>query len=415
MSLLRSEKAIVVLGRVIDASGSLVFLKLLSQWAPKGDVGQYLLATSALALFLTVTYSALDQGVMRNVVAYREAGHLPRRYTAILVAYLLSGAPVVCMGVALLAVTAGQTGLDGLWPMFALWLTFEALKNFNNVMASALRQRVHLVGASLLDYGVRIGLIFLAWRLGKLSAEHIIAVLAAASGCTALFYVLAQRAMWVSFTLADLVDTVREAFHFSWPVMLWGGFGWLQNMSSRWLLGKFMGLTAVAEFGVINAIATFPVLALFGLVGAYMVPILYEREHAESGAARRLVWQLAWTLVPVCLLIVLVASMAHELIVRTLTSSDYVAQSAYLPWLTGASILSSLGAVLTYAVYAQRRVSSLLLANTLPGAFSLVAGYFAVSRFGLPGAVATCFLGSMLSAILYVAAFRRHRQEIPTC
>jgi O-antigen/teichoic acid export membrane protein len=270
-----------------------------------------------------------------------------------------------------------------------------------------LRQRLHLVGASLLDYGTRIGLIFMAWRLGPLSAEHIIAVLAAASGFTVLFYVMAQRVMWASFTLHDLVDTVREAFHFCWPMMLWGCFGWLQNMSNRWLLGKFLGLKAVAEFGVINAIATFPVLALFGLVGAYVVPILYEREHAEPGAARRLVRRLVWMLAPFCLLMVLVASMAHEPIVRLLTASDYVAQSAYLPWLTGASIISNLGAVLTYAVYAQRKVSSLLLANTIPGAFSLVVGYFAVGRLGLPGAVGTVVLASLISVIFCASAFMK--------
>ena len=80
-----SEQVAVLVGRGVDAAGGLIFLKMLSALANKSDVGRYMLASSYLALVLVISFSALDQGLLRNVTEYRKQSSLASRYSAMLV------------------------------------------------------------------------------------------------------------------------------------------------------------------------------------------------------------------------------------------------------------------------------------------------------------------------------------------
>ncbi len=399
------EKVVVVLGRAIDALGSLLFLKLLSTVADKAQVGTYLLASSFLAVVLTVSFSALDQGLLRNVVEYRQRGTLARRYSAMLTAYV--GLAVLIAGVA----AAAMSGLDLAEPLrpvllpLSLWLACDALKNLSMTVASGQRARDLIAWGSGVDYGLRLTLLWAVWSQATVTITAILSVLAAASMATVASYLWGQRGLLGRFSAADLRGTLSDSIRFAWPMIIWGLFGWLQNMSNRWMLSHFADLTVVAEYGVLVAIGTFPVTVLLGLVVTYIVPILYERESANPGSARRIVWLVALGLLPLCALLVLMAAVWHREIVILLSGIGYSRNSEYLPVIMAAACISATCSILTYAVYAQRRVASLLLANTLPGVLSVCVGYFAVGQYQLSGAVLTLIVSHIAAAGLYAATY----------
>ena len=190
-------------------------------------------------------------------------------------------------------------------------------------------------------------------------------------------------------------------------MIIWGLFGWLQNMSNRWLLNRFADLPTVAEYGVLVSIASFPVAALLGVVVTYVVPILYEQESSGKASSLQIVKKVALILAPVCALMVLVAAVWHREITLLLSGPEYVAHSSMFPVIMAAACFNAIWSVLTYALYAQRRVLSLLMANTVPGAFSLVFGYFAVRSFQFDGAVLTLVLSQLLAGVLFLLTFLR--------
>lgn len=403
-----SEKIIVVTGRAIDALGALVFLKMVSTLAPKNEVGQYMLASSLLAAMLTVSYSALDQGLLRNVTEYEGQGSLGARYSALLVTYLASSFVLSAALATALSALGVAPQLHDLHGALTLWLAFEAAKNLNITLASGLRSRQLILGASVIDYACRLALLWVAARgFGMLTARDVLHLLAAASLAATLTFVWGHRSLLSRFSWPQARDSLADAIRFSWPMIVWGLFGWLQNMSNRWILERFADLDAVAEYGVLVSIATFPVTALLGVVGTYVVPILYERESVTSGASQPLVRRLALCLLPPVALMVTLVALFHRDLVVLLSREAYAAHSYVLPMIMAAASLSAVASVLTYAVYAQRRVSSLLLANTMPGAFTLAFGSFAVQRHGFQGAIVTLVLSHIVAALLFVVAYSR--------
>lgn len=409
---LTSEKLLVVVGRAIDAIGSLMFLKLLATLASKTDVGTYMLAASFLALLLTVSFSALDQGLLRNVTEYRQQASLAERYSAMLLAYL--GLALLLAGLAAgvtLAAGIGEALQVVLVPL-VLWFVLDALKNLNLTLASGQRSRGLIAIASTADYGGRMALLWAAYTWGEVDSPAIVTLLAVASSLATLVYLWGHRSLLVRFPWSRVRTTLGDSLHFCWPMMIWGLFGWLQNMSNRWLLSRFADLSVVAEYGVLVAIASFPVTALLGLVVTYTVPILYERESAVLGSSRKLVVRVAALLSPVCAALVLVAAIWHHELVVLLSGPGYVENSHLLPVLMAAASASSICSVLTYAIFAQRRLSTLLFANTIPGILAIVIGYFAVSQFQFGGAVLTYVLSQLAAALLFLVAFIRSRKQL---
>lgn len=400
-----SEKVAVVVGRAIDGIGSLVFLKMLASAATKQDVGIYLLASSFLAIALTVSFSAFDQGLLRNITVYSKRGELAARYCAMLAAYagiamLLS----LAFGV-ILTVTDMARALHPVIAPSSLWLLCESIKNLNQTVGSGMRSRTLIATASAADYGCRI--LLLAWfAMGATVRPSTIISLLAMSGFVAsAAYLVGQRTLLARFSWTDVHNTLLDSIRFSWPMIIWGLFGWLQNMSNRWLLNRFADLSVVAEYGVLVSIASFPVAALLGVVVTYIQPIIYEHADASKASSRQIVRKAALTLVPVCVMMVFVTAVCHREITLLLSSPEYTAHSGMLPIIMSAACFSAICSVLTYAVFAQRRVSSLLIANTVPGAFSVVFGYFAVRGYQFEGAVMTLVLSQVLTAVLYICTF----------
>jgi O-antigen/teichoic acid export membrane protein len=324
-----------------------------------------------------------------------------------LVSYLLMAC--IFSGICVLAMlTFGiGTALHTVLAPLSLWLIFEAIKNLNTTTASGLRSRTVIASASAIDYGCRIGLLWAIYYWSTVSPGAILYVLAAAGVAVSTMILGAQRALLTGFSWSDVRDTLLESIKFSWPMVFWGIFGWLQNMSNRWLLSNFSDLSTVAEYGVLVAISTFPVAALLGLVGTYIQPIIYERESAHAGSSRQIVRRAALGLIPVCGVPVLMAAIWHREIMVLLAGANYIEHSYFLPFIMLSASASAICSVLTYSIFAQRRVASLLLANTLPGALSLVVGYFAVRNYQFEGAVFTLILSQILAGVFFIVTFAR--------
>lgn len=408
-----AEKAIVLLGRVIEAAGSLVFLKMLSSMAGKADVGQYMLASSFLTVLLTMSFSALDQGLLRNIADYKATGTLGQHYGAMLPAYLGLSILLFSLSATMLVSLNIGTPLHSLLLPLSLWVSADALKNLNATIASGLRLRWLIIASSLADYASRIFLIWAIYRWATVTTTNILFALAASGAAASIAILWGQRRLVSRFSRSDVYKTLSDSLRFSWPMIIWGLFGWLQNMSNRWLLNHFTDLGAVAEYGVLVAIASFPVSALLGLVGTYVIPILYERESNSPGAARQVVTRVALNMIPPCALLVLSSMLWHTELVTLLSDAGYAQRSQILPMFVASACLNAICSVLTYAVYAQRRVISLLAANTIPGLFSLAFGYVAVSRHGFEGAALSLILSHLLAGCLFVLAFVRAGRNLP--
>ena len=299
--------------------------------------------------------------------------------------------------------------LRGVVPFLVVWFTFDAVKNFNMTVSSGLRRRKVIAFASLIDYVLRIFLLYLLYKLTLLSTSSVIALLATSSFTVCIYYFWRYHDNFVCFRIHDIRNILYETFVFSWPFFIWGGFSWLQNMVNRWLLSWFSDLSTVAEFSILISISTFPVMALLGVISTYAIPIIYEGENNKAGFSNHFVKKIAILLIPLYAFMVFISLIWHQEIISILSDSSYAKNSVYLPIIVFALSVSSICSVFTYAVFAQRKSKRLILANTLPGIFSLAFGVVIVPKYFLLGSIITFCLSHIIAAILYGITFIRLR------
>lgn len=408
----KSEKIAVLLGRAIDIAGGLVFLKLISTHASKADMGTYLLATSIVALLLTVSFSALSQGILRNVSDYLKKGELPKRYTAALIGYLIAAPFYAWLALNLINVLGISNALAPYIYLIVIWVVSDALKTLNTSVAAALRQRYLIAAASVLDYSIKLCAIGFCILGDKLNTAMIILIMASASATVCLFFILVQKKLLIKTSFVLCLNTLKESAHFAWPMMIWGAFGWAQNMSSRWIIEYHLGVESVAAFGVLTTVGSLPMNALFGIVVTYIQPIIYEHESRMPGSSLPFLKRVLKRITPVLLAIIIVSLIFHQQIISLVSNEKYANFSQYLPWIIGAVALSSVGTSLSYFVLGQRKARTLIIANTLPGALSLIIGSLLIPIYQIKGGVATLVLSHATHFLLLFRSYISNKNTI---
>lgn len=401
------EKLYVVLSRAVDAAGGLLFLKLISTFVPKAEVGGYLLMASLLAVVTALSTSALDVGIMRHVDAYRLDGSLPRRYASVLSTYLTVGLSLLAVASLLAVSVPGWGGHAREAVALSLWFASDVLRSFALNVAGSLRARGRVLLVGVVEQSLRVCLfLYLATRV-SMDARGIVYLLSFSSFCAAMVCVHAQRDMLVTPRWSEVKSTFTESFVFVWPMMVWGGFSWLQNMSSRWVLNYFCSPTDVAEFGVFVIMANFPIAALQGVFSTYLLPILYERENVSRGSSRALITKAALTLMLACMAIVSTFFVFHHELVAMISSKGYSDRSHMVPWLMLSISCSAIGSIFALSVYVEKRLHLLMLANIIPGVAVALLGVWLVKYNGLTGAVMAFCAGHLLSGLFFFVAHKQ--------
>lgn len=385
----KSEKIAVLVSRAIDMAGGLIFLKLISTHASKADMGSYLLATSIVALLLTVSFSALSQGVLRNISDYRKNGELNKRYTAALLSYLLIAPVYAWLALHLFELLGFGKTISQYIPLITLWIASDALKTLNTSVASAMRQRYLIAAASVLDYTVKLGGIAYCIYGGNLSTSLIIAMMSTSSVVVGLFFILMQKKFLTKSSFSLCLATLKDSAHFAWPMIIWGTFGWAQNMSSRWIIEYHLGVESVATFGVLTTVGSLPVNALFGIVVTYIQPIIYELEARKSGSSLPFLKKTILQITPVLLLLIVISTIFNQQIISLVANEKYKEASKYLPLIVTSVTLSSIGTTLSYFILAQRKGSKLIISNITPGFLCFILGLYLIPKFEIQGAIFT--------------------------
>lgn len=394
----------VVFGKMVEVGGTVLFLKLLAALFPKELMGSYLLGTSISAFILTISFSAINQGVLRNIEGYKRTSVLSIFYSSGLLGYLVFCFPVV---VALLLMLLGfgliSVSLNVLI-VVALWISLDSIKGYVSCVATALRERGQLSIGAAIEFSVKFVAIFGLYYFQEMSVVNIFLMLSAASFSSTSYLLVNQRNLFQTPRLNNFVDLFYDSIRFCWPMMLWGSFGWSQNMAGRWILESYAGLTSVAEYGVLTTIGSFPVTAIFGVLANYLQPILYEK-HAINIDIKKIMTRVIYGSIPIIFLAGFFSSLLHIQIVEILASANYVKDSFYLPFIVISSAFYWLGNTLSYSQLAQRKVALLLIPNIIPGVFSIIAGILIIPSLGVAGAILVYCLGNLIGALIFFFHF----------
>lgn len=404
---IKPEQWLVVFAQGIEMVGALIFFKMLTVYLLKSEMGNYLLATSVMALVMMASFSVMDQGLMRFVSIYERQGRLREMYSACLFGYAMLAAVLAATFLCLSVVLDGDSRWGGVFLGLTCWILTEPIKNSALAMSNALRDRMVIAKAKALDQFVRVGLVLATAILFSVDSRSVLMLLALSGMIVVVFLLWSQRDLLGGVREQNIRQVFADVFRYSWPLFVWGVFGWLQQMSNRWLLDAYNSEEAVASFGVLASLANLPFSMILSVVAAYALPIIYQAENSNPGSARAQVGTILRRLVPLFVAVIVVVIFFKREIIVLGSTQDYLQDAWLLPFMAAGVAVSALGTVMTYKDFATHQTHRLILPNVLPGVLALISGLVLVPAYGVKGAAASFVLAHSAFCLMQWFTFAR--------
>ena len=284
--------AVVVVGRCLTVAGSVVGLRLLTEYLPPETFGRYKLALAGLSLIAGIAVRPFIQYAMRAYHDVVVGGGLHQFLTRSARSF---GAYVAALGLAVAAagwvLTRGGGRLGPAVPaLLGAVLALQALVERDRAL-SITRGRQ---GAA---ESVGVGL---AWLIpvavagSVLVGESLSVVLAAHAGALGLLLAPlpargrgtgGDRGAPGAADATDATDAAGSAWTFAWPLMAAGCLSWLAHESDRFILGYYHGAGAVGLYAAAYGLASAPFTAAASAAAQVMLPVAFAASARAGGDA----------------------------------------------------------------------------------------------------------------------------------
>lgn len=404
----------VAVGQVLTFTGSFVGIKLLTTYLGAAGYGQLSIGLTIAGVINIFLFGPLGQVIIRYYAVCRERDELPlyfqfSRQTHL---YLLIG----LLGLALVAapVVAVYAGRAWGW-LTATAIAFGLVTGVNASLISlqsAVRQRkvvaLHQGADSWLRTLLALVLVYFVLNSGYTAMLGYLfgAILVTSSQ---LYYAYRKPEVRPLFT-HQVVPVVcqspfREFWSYAASFVIFAGFAAISSYADRWMLQVANSIQEVGIYTALYQIANAPVILLVGVINQYIVPILFEKAGAmtrrEQGReSARLLLKTVLATALLLAVVMLVAAVGGEWIVRTLTTSEIAAHHTILWKLVLGIGLFNIGQLLVLNGLNHNRPDIYITPKALQAVVFVLFGIFLARRFGMEGmALALC-----LSAALYVVA-----------
>lgn len=409
--LLGTEKKYVLLAQILEFTGNFIFFKLLATLVKKEVMGDYLIATSALSFFLITSFSVLDQGFLRIASTLGNDKQVRTNFSACLIIYAaISCLWAICILVISPLVNHTETAITPISLALIALVFLEPLKISSNTLLNSRRERKLTALTKLIEIIVKLSLLVLTVTSRSLSSASVLLILAASSVASSSFSIYHQR-RYLGFVNKQIaVDIFRQLTAFSWPLLIWGVFGWMQQMLNRLFLDFYQDSLEVANYGVISSISSYPFTLVLSVIAAYSLPIIYQKADHDFQSAYMQVSQTIKATIPAIAIILLLLTILQKPIILLAASGEYLDYSWLLPLCALGNALIALGTVMSYTNFAANNTKLLILPNILPGVLSLLFGILLIPSFGIHGAITNSLIASTSFLSFHAYAYLRTKR-----
>lgn len=402
---LSREGGWIIAGQAASVLGSLVLVRVLTEYLESAEYGQLALGLTVATLVNQVVMGGLIAGIGRFYSIATEKGDLWGYLRAARRMLIIATAVVVGLGMILIGTLAAVEMHQWLWLATAA-LVFSILSSYNsalNGIQNAARQRAIVALHGGMDAWLKIGL-----------AVGVMLWLGTNSGAVVLGYALSALVVTLSqfFFLKRLTERlnasrdhandenwISQIWQFSWPFSAFGIFTWAQLVSDRWALENFATTSEVGQYAVVFQLGYTPIGMLAGLMMTLIGPILYQRSGAVHDASRnssvhRIAWRITQASLALTTMGFAVTWLFHEWLFRWLVSEAFRDISFLLPWVVLAGGLFAAGQMLSLKLMSELRSQTLLTVKIATALLGISANTLGAWLYGLEGVVGALILFS---------------------
>jgi O-antigen/teichoic acid export membrane protein len=398
--------------RVVTLIGGMALMKILAIGLSIEEYGYYSLVTSICALVIMLPFGSLLQGVSRYVSIYKEN---PLKYNKFVKSTLELFFLISAFYILLAVIIRYSSSLDSKWEDIYYLLVFfifsEMLKSLYKTLNNANRRRLNLTVSSFLEFIVKVVFLYILWKAnGIIDIESVLLILILSNMISILILFKGNKVLNISrINARSSKNFILRMWIFSAPLVVWSIFGWLRDMSNRWYLDYFLDKESVALFAMIGSIAMIAPVALHGLIDAYLIPILYQKDKENKQYAGVILSRLLPSILLFFLLSFTIVFFYKNEIILIIADYKYLKLSWMLPWMFLTFSVYSLSMIATYELFTHKQTKRLLISSIVPGAVSIVCGYYFIKKYGLDGAFYNYIVTYLSYSILTFMAVYRYR------
>lgn len=336
------------LGQAVAVAGSLVGVRVLTQYLPPAIYGEVALALTGGLLLQNIFMGPCCNALQRFYAPAKDQKRITNYLRAGRRLFLEATAASLVIALVVSAALSVYGRFDWVELVGAASL-FSLISGSSSVMDAiqlAARQRRIVAWHQGLGQWMRFSsVVFGVLLFGRSS---LVALLGYCLGATivlvsqALFFgpiFQVARAEAYQPSAGEEYRLVGQMRAYSWPFLAWGIFAWVQFSADRWALGVSGTVEDVGHYAVLAQLGLSPITMLSGLLAQLISPILYDRIGAGTDQARvvhalELNRRLFYGVLMLTIACVAAMFFCHGAIFSWLTAPNYWKVSYLLPWIS---------------------------------------------------------------------------------
>jgi len=196
------------------------------------------------------------------------------------------------------------------------------------------------------------------------------------------------------------LNTAKDIFLFSWPLVLTSGLYWGQSEGYRFILHNTSGVNIVGKFVVAYSLGAALMIAVDAVFHQLYLPIFYKEISAETVEGHIAAWnKYAEKVTGVCIPVGVYIACAGPFLAHWLVHASYRDMGIYAAFGAISQLFRIFSASFYYGIIAQKNTSLLILPGVL-GATIALAGTFILSpKFPILGTGISLILSHLIVSV----------------
>ena len=404
------EGSYVAIGQLISILGTLLLIRLLTQYLSPGEYGELALGLSLGGLITQVIMGGIGNSIGRFYsISIEEKDFNGYFYACIkLICYVIA----IIFAVSFLLNLLLAIFINAQYIKFAVAIVLlSILSGINSYLSSiqnAARQRAIVALHAALDVSLKIIFALLAMYIfGYTSTVVIVGYI-----ISIVIVVISQFIfMWKLIIISDRkfknINTnywIDRMLNYALPFSAWGLFTWIQQISDRWALERFTTISDVGNYVAIFQFGYSPTVILSSMSIAFISPIIFEKVgdatiKSKSNIAEKIVWRLAMLTLFISFISFIVLLNIHDWIITFLVAEPFRESSKFLPWIMLSGGMFATGQIFSVKLMSELKSYQLTVVKIVTAVIGILLNIVGAWLLGILGVV----MALLAFSIIYLA------------
>jgi len=380
----------VAFGQMFSAIGTLVGIRLLTEFVPPDVFGSITLLLATANLALGTLFTPIMQAALKYYPQYKldnkQKSFRCTAFNLLVKRLLLLILLLACVWPILENYQLVQ--LENFILLIVLFI-LDGTRTFETVLLNASRRQQAYAFISLAESWARPMLaIVMIYQYGANVQSVLLGYISVSALVILFFYLLVtpegqtqQKKTAIDYNLK------RDIIRYSFPLLPLATVGWLSGVGDRYIIAGVLDMEQVGIYAAVYGLLNRPFMMLAGMVELTVRPLYYqaisENQHVK---ARKLLvrWLMLVTGSAVTGWLIIVVF--KEFWIGLLLAKSYHEGVQLMPWIAGGSVLLILSHVFEKVCYGYGRTKLILLIQTIGMLIGLTSAFIGVKYWGILGA-----------------------------